>query len=122
MDFKSCYKRFYTLKANSSTYWYNASPNRIAELKGEYHNNSFYLVIYKENYSERDYYVIPFALIENHFKNEYLHIGENPKDYKVRWIGHIYDGCMFQVDGAVNKGVKPVNVSNYYCRKDLLQK
>lgn len=70
--------------AADNNYWLDFSRNKIKKYKSKFGKN-FRLIIYSEPDSDKDYYIIPFAAVEDLFQDKLLS-NDNRNENSRRWV------------------------------------
>ncbi len=93
MDIKSVFTNWnengnnYILKADSGNRWVGFNKSVIDQLQ-EKHKNKFNLVIWGTK-SEKDYYCVPFSVVEHLFTADHMTKGEKADQGLARWTATI---------------------------------
>ena len=94
-------------------YWFDFSKKKMEQIIGLM-KDDFYIIIYGDSNTADDYYVIPYKIVSNYFREEAL---ARERRNNQRWIGSIHKDHMFTV-----KAEPRLDISSYYGNRTFLDK
>lgn len=98
----------YVLKGDSKSRWVGFNKNTIEKLKSQF-GLHFNIVIWGTK-GEKDFYCVPFAVLEHLFTTEHMTTGKKAEEGMARWTATI-DNNIFKMHANANFSV---DISKYY--------
>lgn len=110
----------YVLKADiKSNYWFGISQNKLNNYKAQF-DSSFNIILYGSEDNEGDFYVIPFAAIEDLLIEQHLYLFDGNRQ---RWVGDIRNHILRIRNSDIERNISDFfSLPQAYSNKPILQK